>query len=643
MRNDTARLRDPCEPQAAKAARTPPSTSDYGRAGFAGLVYSDGGTAERHLADAIGRRARPWHLLRTTLRQAIVDWPSEYHLSRERHCIVRPLSGIRKSDGVLELGCGCGAVTRYLGEIGAVVTAVEGAPQRARIAAERCGDLPNVTVFNDDVLAFESDARFDWVLLIGVLEYAAVFSAAADPAGQMLRKAAGLLATDGRLAVAIENKLGLKYFAGCAEDHVGIPFYGVQGLYDARTPRTFGRDELGRAVNDAGLPHAAFLYPFPDYKLPRIVLCEAALHDPDFDAAGALAHLQSRDYGGSPARLFSEALVAAEAASNDLLGALSNAFLVVASRRPLPADPTLGFAFAPHRDPDFATQTCFVRRGGRSWSKDAPVPRADAPRVFADGSMLQHVTGATEYVPGPLALRALSLARTRRGDLATIVEALLPWLDFLLRHAKSPGRRLSDLSLAGEYVDMTPFNIVATPEGLVPIDVEWRVDRDIALGWVVTRATVHSLCGMAGFERKSLPIADVVEALCARRALAVSRDEIAGWLAQENEFQTLSMGRKVTDCSLTLSSWQLVPQERTSDQERRALQGELDLIHRSRSSGVTPRRCERSTATGGASQRLLVPRRARSADHRSPPRRFRHCDPSGDTAPRPRRCSPHLR
>jgi hypothetical protein len=76
--------------------------------------------------------------------------------------------------------------------------------------------------------------------------------------------------------IAIENKLGLKYFAGCAEDHIGIPFHGVQGLYETRAPRTFGRGELAEHVRDAGLPHAAFLYPLPDYKLPRIVLRRAA-------------------------------------------------------------------------------------------------------------------------------------------------------------------------------------------------------------------------------------------------------------------------------------------------------------------------------------------------------------------------------
>src|ERR1039457_7395583 len=86
----------------------------------------------------------------TELLEAITDWPSEYHLSRGRHCLVRPL-GIRPGDRVLELGCGCGAITRYLGEMGANVVAVEGSLSRARVAADRCRDLANVSVFVDEI------------------------------------------------------------------------------------------------------------------------------------------------------------------------------------------------------------------------------------------------------------------------------------------------------------------------------------------------------------------------------------------------------------------------------------------------------------------------------------------------------------
>src|SRR6185436_10961781 len=103
-----------------------------------------------------------------------------------------------------------------------------GSPRRARIAAERCRGLPNVSLVVDNLLDFETTERFQWILMVGVLEYAAVFSDEKDPVSHYLRRAARLLAEDGKLVVAIENKLGLKYFNGLAEDHLGAPFVGIQ-------------------------------------------------------------------------------------------------------------------------------------------------------------------------------------------------------------------------------------------------------------------------------------------------------------------------------------------------------------------------------------------------------------------------------
>jgi SAM-dependent methyltransferase len=529
------------------------------RAGFSEIDYSDGPDAEQRVYAAV-RRARDRSTFSVELARAITDWPSEYHLSRERHCIVRPL-GIQPGERVLELGCGCGAITRYLGEIGAAVTAVEGAGLRARIAAERCRDLPNVTVVLDDVLEFATAERFDWVLLIGVLEYAPVYSHGPDPIARMLRAAAASLGSQGRLVVAIENKLGLKYFNGCGEDHIGIPFYGLQGLYGAHTPRTFGRAELVAHVQGAGLAHVAFHYPFPDYKLPRVILSEAALSDPAFDAAGTTAYVQARDYDGRAHRLFDEALVARELGVNGLLGELSNSFLLVAAREALASDGALATAFSAYRDAEFAAQTRFVRDGETiRVEKTRLYPQYAGRRRFADGSILENVPGAATYVRGPLALTALTQARARRGDLGAIVTALVPWFDLLLARARpASGRRLSDFTLAGSDLDLMPANLAETEAGLVPIDKEWRIDRDIPLGWVVTRSVIHSLRGIAGFERDAVAVVDVIGALCARRGLQVDEDEIAAWLRRENELQELCGNGGFSGRAGSLISRRMVP------------------------------------------------------------------------------------
>ncbi|HUU39840.1 MAG TPA: class I SAM-dependent methyltransferase, partial [Desulfatiglandales bacterium] len=183
--------------------------------------YSDGDHTEEYLKDAM-IKARDLSSQSLELEEKIVDWVSEYHLSSQRANLLRGLNfeGIRNA---LELGCGCGAITRYLGELGINVDAVEGNFRRAEITKLRCRDLENVTVthanFND--LIFPKDG-YDAIFLIGVLEYAKRFLPTAedhkDAAIKIMSLAKSALKAEGLLFVAIENRMGLKYWMGASED-----------------------------------------------------------------------------------------------------------------------------------------------------------------------------------------------------------------------------------------------------------------------------------------------------------------------------------------------------------------------------------------------------------------------------------------
>jgi hypothetical protein len=218
---------------------------------------------------------------------------------------------------------------------------------------------------------------------------------------------------------------------------------------------------------------------------------------------------------------------------------------------------------------------------------------------------------------------ARSASRARRGDLAAIVTALDPWFGFLLAQAKPfGGGRLADYALPGNYLDATPFNLVETDQGLVPIDMEWRLDRAIPLGWVVVRSVLHSLCGRAGFERDAVTVTPVVDALCARRGLAVDRDEIAEWLARERELQGLVSDRALPHHVGDMLSRQIVPlAERVLEQDARigeltqtvaGLRAQIDLIYHSRSWRYSyPIRLLGGLSRGEPTQAPVVPVAAR--------------------------------
>jgi len=150
----------------------------------------------------------------------------------------------------------------------------------AAVAAARCADLDQVAVVADTLQHLQPGEGFGLVTLVGVLEYARLLfpaEAGADPVDSMLARARELLAADGALLLAIENPLGLKYFAGCAEDHEAVPMVGIEDRYRRDGVVPFGRAELGARLAAAGLGATRWWYPFPDYKLPVAVLSEAAV------------------------------------------------------------------------------------------------------------------------------------------------------------------------------------------------------------------------------------------------------------------------------------------------------------------------------------------------------------------------------
>ncbi len=293
------------------------------------------------------------------LRLHITDWPSEYHLSPVRHNLLRPFP-FKQTDHILELGCGCGAITRYLGETRAAVVGIEGSQRRAEIAAERCRDLSNVRIFCDNIAEFRTDEKFDYVTLIGVLEYAPLFIDSDDPVNFCLECARSFLKDDGLLIIAIENQLGLKYFNGCTEDHLGVPYYGIHDLYTSKTPVTFGRKELSSHLYRTGFESLRFFYPFPDYKLPEIILSEAAFLYEDFRSADLLYRLNTRDYGSTSQKAFFENLAWRPLARNGLIADLANSFLILAGRSTAKCKPDwLAHIFSTNRIPAFAVDTVF--------------------------------------------------------------------------------------------------------------------------------------------------------------------------------------------------------------------------------------------------------------------------------------------
>ena len=183
--------------------------------------YSEGAAAEKYLENVFNA-ASDLSSRSSELESHIRDWSSEYHLTTKR---AQLLSGFRfdRSFKVLEVGCGCGAITRHLGESFDSVISVEGSLPRARLARLRTRDLTSVSVICAPFQKIRFSGKFDVIFVIGVYEYSAAFVEGDDPYNAVLEYFAEILAPNGIVVMAIENQFGLKYFNAFREDHLGAP------------------------------------------------------------------------------------------------------------------------------------------------------------------------------------------------------------------------------------------------------------------------------------------------------------------------------------------------------------------------------------------------------------------------------------
>lgn len=228
-------------------------------------LYSDG-DIENELLEIVQKE--------TDYSQAIMEkasWPILYHLSDVRENVLSWYP-FEKNSSVLEIGAGCGAVTGAILKKCSKVVSVDLSKKRSLINAYRHKNADNLEIMvgNFQDVKKNLEEKFDYITLIGVFEYANLYITGNDSAIDFLKMVFSLLKPNGKVIIAIENRLGLKYFAGCKEDHLGKYFVGIENSYDDGV-KTYSKKELESIFQKCGCQDYQFYYPYPDYKLPEII------------------------------------------------------------------------------------------------------------------------------------------------------------------------------------------------------------------------------------------------------------------------------------------------------------------------------------------------------------------------------------
>lgn len=466
---------------------------------FSGIQYNDGDEVETRIASII-EKTDDVSVLSDDLRLQCNDWPSLYHLSPLRSNLLRPFSKEIAGKTILEIGSGCGAITRFLAESGAIVTALEGSKRRAKITRNRVRNFNNVNVICDKFSDFSSPEKFDIITLIGVLEYAAKFTDSPTPTAAMLAEIRKLLKPDGRLIIAIENKLGLKYFAGASEDHVGIPMYGVENLYTEKEVHTFGKSEISTLLDTTGFETQEYYLPFPDYKVPRSILSEKSLSIGMFDASSLAAQGGNKDPQLPAVKCFSPELAWRTCFENHIASEVSNSFLIIASgngtetiRKDGPG--AIAWHYSVERRNSFCKETEFqVCEGATIRVHTRSLASKPSDEEFSWEGLHQKTHSVTNYITGiPLVEEVTKLLARHGWSITSLGLILRPYLKLLIDYYGDIDSNPADptMLLKGASIDCIPQNIIIDRHGDYKLfDQEWVESDLIELQWVIFRAAI---------------------------------------------------------------------------------------------------------------------------------------------------------
>jgi len=441
------------------------------------FAYSDGLEIERYLKEVL-EQATDLSSTSLELESAIQDWATEYHLSSKRANLLRGLD-LPMSGHALEIGCGCGAISRYIGEHGLQVDAIEGSAARAEIAHLRCRDISGVQIycanFNDMRLP---EANYDLVFLVGVAEYAARFmdnSSQHDrPIVSFLKKAASALKPGGKLIIAIENRVGLKYMLGAHEDHYARRFLGINNYFGKTDINTYTLSEWQGIFEKTGLRAGATYLPFPDYKVPTVLLSDQFATE----NTNVFCHLEgvdSRDYIERFDPMVRESLLWQAISSGKSVDRFANSFLFIAESNHGANPPMPRFDFI--HLPDFRRhrEYCLIARKARG--EEVVRRKRVASEAIETGWLTQQVVDEPYHrgvLLSVLWVRALEL----EPDGVRFTDLVKQYLSFLAER--------DTLS-----IDLTPANIVVDAQGRYrAFDEEWQIDTNVGPDLLLFRALV---------------------------------------------------------------------------------------------------------------------------------------------------------
>ena len=479
--------------------------------------YSDGDIEEEILR--IAREAKSLKDLES------VEFPVLYHLSAVRENILNwyPFD---KEGTCLEIGSGCGAISGLLCDRVKKVISVELSRRRAEINLVRHGEKENLEIMAGNLNDMVFPEKFDYIVLNGVFEYAMSFTEGEKPCESFLSYISGFLKPEGVLLIAIENRLGLKYFAGAPEDHTNAYMDGLKNYPGNHSVRTFSKAEWKKLMRSCGFPYYKFYYPYPDYKFPCEIFTDETLVSQKYGR-------KSWNFTENRFELFPELEMAETLREEGVMDTFANSFLIEMSKNPIRRNREITYAkLNRDRDREFAIATVIERVSGelqvtksalteqakdhlrRMHESEVRCAGAGRMKLLAgscreDGIRYPYLTGSSLGYEANLAIHEHRPERVRELVRLVYDFCMADRVDEMEKSSRDFRKVFGDAVLAKTCVCVRPANIdlildniFRDGEGLSVIDGEWVFDFPVPAAFIIWRTINEIYTNAPWFEEQ---------------------------------------------------------------------------------------------------------------------------------------------
>lgn len=472
------------------------------------------------------------------------------------------------------------------------------AGQRVLLLSEPCAALEEALHELGAVVEVQplGEVKYDVILQVGVLDVGERNIQITWK--ERLAWYRSLLEEKGTLLLAVPNRFGLKYFAGCQDDFYDAYFAGPEGYAPKMTRPALSKKEYEALLQEAGFSQIESYYPYPDYRFPSVIYSDERLPEP--------GELTDNIYNFDKDRyvLFDEAKVFSGLVKEGIFPVFANSFLFACCRGKVwsadydndletksenqfrhPGQPDREYIiyskFSMERDEKFQIRTDIVQiertddkasnEGGKSQrcTADSNVQESIGKRAGRERESVRVVrkyplTKAAEHHVVRMASNYEKLKRQAEGTILQFCPlkmrdgaAEFPWrkgeaLQHKLQKLLEQGEEEAAEQLILQYikvitampatdavdVDLIFPNILVEGDVWNVIDYEWTFapteETPIPAKWVIYRALFYLSIELAGYERTKLPGLLKLAGIDSAEA-----EKFAAW---ENSFQAYLKG-----------------------------------------------------------------------------------------------------